>query len=308
VNLVIYTVTFNPSIDYIVQLDNFKIGNLNKPIEDYKFPGGKGINVSRVLNNLGVKNKALGFIGGFTGKYVVDFLEDEGVATDFIVVDGDTRINVKIKSKEETEINAPGPEIKEKYLLKLINKIHSLQADSFIVLAGNVQSSLPSNAYGQIMKSSKNNKDFIIDAVGQVLLESLQYKPLLVKPNKEELEDLFQVKIDSLEEAVFYGKKLLTLGAQNVIVSLGKEGALLLNNEMECYASAPVGKAVNTVGAGDSLIAGFLRKYVEVKNILEAFRYGVAAGSATAFSMDLCKKNEVEKLLSQVKLKEIKYN
>lgn len=304
-NSVIYTVTFNPSIDYIVQLDNFKIGGLNKVIEDYKFPGGKGINVSRVLNNLSIKTKALGFIGGFTGKYVVDFLENEGVETDFIVVEGDTRINVKVKSKEETEINAGGPEIKEKAVFELIEKINSLPEETFVVLAGNIQKSIPQNAYAEIMRSSKRKKHFIVDAVSQALLETLQHKPFLIKPNKEELGDLFKVKIDSLEEVLFYGKQLLNLGAENVIVSLGKEGAVLLNKDMQYLASAPLGKAVNTVGAGDSLIAGFLSKYIDDRNLLEAFRYGVATGSATAFSMDLCNKHEVDPLLSEVKLKEI---
>lgn len=302
----IYTVTCNPSIDYIIQLDTFKVGALNKVMEDFKFPGGKGINVSRVLNNLAVKTKALGFIGGFTGKYVVDFLEKEGVETDFIAVDGDTRINVKIKSKEETEINAGGPEIKDKDLLELIEKINALPEDAFVVLDGNVQRSLSQNVYAQIMKNTLSKKSFIVDAVGQALLETLPHKPFMIKPNKEELEDLFKVKINTIEEVVFYGKRLLTLGAENVIISLGKEGAVFLNKEIQYYAYAPLGKAVNTVGAGDSLIAGFLSKYVHSRDLLESFRYGVAAGSATAFSVDLCKKDQVENLLSEVKVEEIK--
>ncbi|NLM34441.1 MAG: 1-phosphofructokinase [Clostridiales bacterium] len=301
----IYTVTLNPSIDYTIQLESLKVGGLNKVIEDFKFPGGKGINVSRVLNNLGVKSKALGFIGGFTGKYLAEFLEKEGLETDFIKVAGDTRINVKIKAQQETELNAAGPEISDKALGELMEKINTLPADTFVVLAGNIPRSLPQNTYAQIIKATKNEKDFIVDAVGQALLETLQHKPFLIKPNKEELEDLFKVKIDNLKEIVFWSRKLLALGAKNVIVSLGKKGAVLINNDIQYYASAPVGKAINTVGAGDSLIAGFLSKYIKSRNILDSFRYGVAAGSATAFSMDLCKKAAVDKLFSEVKLMEI---
>lgn len=304
-NLVIYTVTFNPSIDYIIQLDNLKIGGLNKVIQDFKFPGGKGINVARVLNNLGVKSKAIGFIGGFTGGYLIDFLQKEGLETDFIVVDGDTRINVKIKSNEETELNAGGPEISDKALLELIEKISSLPKDTFVVLAGNIQKGLSQDAYAKIMKAAISNKHFIVDAVGQALLKTLQYKPFLIKPNKEELGDIFKVEIRTLEDVVFWGKKLLALGAQNVIISLDKEGAVLFNKEQQYYASAPNGKAVNTVGAGDSLIGGFLSKYVEDYNLIEAFRYGVASGSATAFSVDLCKKDQVDRLLPEVKLNKI---
>lgn len=301
----IYTVTFNPSIDYIIQLDNLKIGGLNKVIQDFKFPGGKGINVARVLNNLGVKSKAIGFIGGFTGGYLIDFLQKEGLETDFIVVDGDTRINVKIKSNEETELNAGGPEISDKALLELIEKISSLPKDTFVVLAGNIQKGLSQDAYAKIMKAAISNKHFIVDAVGQALLKTLQYKPFLIKPNKEELGDIFKVEIRTLEDVVFWGKKLLALGAQNVIISLDKEGAVLFNKEQQYYASAPNGKAVNTVGAGDSLIGGFLSKYVEDYNLIEAFRYGVASGSATAFSVDLCKKDQVDRLLPEVKLNKI---
>jgi 1-phosphofructokinase len=299
----IYTITFNPSIDYIIEVNDFKSGNINRVISEHKYPGGKGINVSRVLNNLNVKSKALGFIGGFTGDYVKTYIETEGIETDFISVEEDTRINVKLKSNEETEINGAGPNIKDIYIEKLFNKIEKLTSDDFLVIAGNAQQSLPRDIYAQIQKKCFHSSvKVIVDTTGETLLSTLKYKPFLVKPNNHELGELFNVRIDSTQKTIEYGKKLLEMGAQNVIVSMAAEGALLICSEGVFHASAPDGKVKNSVGAGDSLIGGFLANFAKSSNLVEAFKWGAASGSATAFSIDLCKKEEVEELLDHVKI------
>lgn len=303
----IYTITFNPSIDYVIQVDNFSLGNVNRVKEDYKYPGGKGINVSRVLNNIGVKSKALGFIGGFTGKYIKDFLESEGIDTEFIYVDGETRINVKLKSQEETEINGAGPEIKEEDLNKLFKKIEKLTRDDFIVLAGNIQKTLPRDIYTDIQKRCQvHNVRVIVDTTGEALTSTLKYEPFLIKPNKHELSEIFESEIETKDEIIYYAEKLISMGAKNVIISMADEGALLLSDEGVFHAKAPKGTVKNSVGAGDSLIGGFLSSYTDTSNIIEAFKWGVACGSATAFSQDLCKKQDIEKLLGEIEISRLK--
>ncbi len=299
----IYTITLNPAVDYIVQVDDFKAGTINRMKSDYKYPGGKGINVSRVLNNLKVSNIALGFLGGFTGEFIKNYLQDEGVKTDFIYVKEDTRINIKLKSREETEINGAGPNIAQKDLEELFRKIESLTSDDFLVLSGNVQKNLPRDIYAQIQaKCLKNDVKVVVDTTGEALLNTLQYRPFLIKPNNYELGELFNTDINTREKIIHYGKELIKLGAQNVIVSMGAEGALLISEEGIFHASAPKGTVQNSVGAGDSLIGGFLASYSKNFNLVEAFRWGAAAGSATAFSLDLCKNEDVEVLLEQVKI------
>ncbi|RKD21407.1 fructose-1-phosphate kinase [Caminicella sporogenes DSM 14501] len=302
----IYTITFNPSIDYIVEVEDFKVGMVNRVKTNYKYPGGKGINISRVLNNFGVKNKALGFIGGFTGKYVKDFLQKEGIDTDFIMVNGDTRINVKLKSNEETEINGEGPCITEENLKELYKKIEGLTANDFLVLAGNVQKTLPRDVYSRIQERClKNNVKVIVDTTGDVLIESLKKKPFLVKPNRQEFSEIFNKKIETKEEIIEYGEKLIKMGVQNLIISMAEEGAYLINDKGVYYASSPKGTVINSVGAGDSLIAGFLASYLQMGDLLEAFKWGVATGSATAFSLDLCKREDAISLLDQVFIKKL---
>ncbi|MCM1988986.1 1-phosphofructokinase [Oceanirhabdus seepicola] len=299
----IYTLTLNPSIDYVVQVVDFKQGEINRVKKDYKYPGGKGINVSRVLNNLDIKTKTLGFIGGFTGEYIKNFLENEGVDTDFIATGGDSRINVKLKSNKETEINGAGPNITEDDLEKLFHKLEQLTSNDYLVLAGNIQKNLPRDIYAQIQKRYINNDvKVVVDTTGVGLTSTLVHKPFLIKPNNHELSEIFDVDINTTEEVIHYGKKLLEMGAENVIVSMASEGALLICNEGVYHGSAPKGKVKNSVGAGDSLIAGFLASYSKNPDIIEAFRWGVACGSSTAFSFDLCKKEEVERLLHEVKL------
>lgn len=302
----IYTVTFNPAIDYIVKVQDFKGGEVNRVDADIKYPGGKGINVSRVLNNQGIKSKALGFIGGFTGEYIKNFLEKEGVQTDFINVKGDTRINVKIKSNEETEINGAGPSIEENDLNKLFEKFSKLTKDDFVVLAGNVQKTLPRNIYEQIQQRCiEKGAKFIVDTTGEALTCTLKYKPFLIKPNNHELGEIFNVEIKDRDEIILYGKRLLEMGAKNVIVSMAAEGALLVCSEGVYHASPAKGIVKNSVGAGDSLIGGFLAHYSENLDIVEAFRWGAASGSATAFSYDLCSKDDVNALIQEVKITKI---
>jgi 1-phosphofructokinase len=302
----IYTITFNPAIDYIVKVSDFRIGELNRVEWDNKYPAGKGINVSRVLTNFGVDNKALGFIGGFTGKYISDFLENEGVSTDFIKVKGDTRINVKLRTCEETEINGAGPKIEAEDLEKLFKQITSLKPGDFAVLSGNVQSSLPRDIYSQIQSRCNGMIKFVIDTTGEALKSTLVNKPFLVKPNKKELGELFGVEIRNNEEIIYYGRKLLDKGPENVIISMGSEGAILIHADTVYHASAPEGEVRNSMGAGDSLVAVFLAHYLKNQDIAEAFRWGVAAGSATAFSMDLCSKEAVEALIHKVKVTKLK--
>lgn len=302
----IYTVTFNPSIDYVVNVDNFTAGKVNRVSQDFKYPGGKGINVSRVLNNLRIKNKALGFIGGFTGEYIVKSLESEGVDTDFIKVKDDTRINVKLKSKDETEINGAGPDLSIDDLNKLKLKINQLTQEDTLVLAGSIQKTLPRDTYSQLQESCcKNNVKVVIDTTGEALTSTLKYKPFLIKPNRDELAEIFNVELNSIEEIITYARKLLHMGAENIIISMAGDGALLITPDEVYHGTSPKKDVKNSVGAGDSLIAGFLSSYSKDKNIIEAFKWGIASGSATAFSLDLCKKEDVLALLTDIKINKI---
>ncbi|MEH7483758.1 1-phosphofructokinase [Neobacillus drentensis] len=303
----IYTLTLNPSVDYIVKLESFQLGELNRTVNEAKFPGGKGINVSTVLNQFGTKSKALGFIGGFTGAYIEQYLHNEKIDTDFVQVDEDTRINVKIKTSQESEINAIGPNISKQNFKLLKQKIHHLGADDLLVLAGSIPASLPKTTYEELVKiCSESGAEFVVDAEGDLLKKVLPYSPFLIKPNHHELGELFDTTISSPDEVIPYGKRLVDMGAKNVIISLAGAGAVLINSGMTLFAEVPKGKVKNSVGAGDSMVAGFLAAYVRTRNIEEAFRYSVASGSATAFSLGLCTKEKVEELLPQVHIKEIR--
>ncbi|MEH7305409.1 1-phosphofructokinase [Neobacillus drentensis] len=303
----IYTLTLNPSVDYIVKLEIFQLGELNRTVDEAKFPGGKGINVSRVLNQFGTRSKALGFVGGFTGAYIEQYLQNEKIDSDFVQVEEDTRINVKLKTGQESEINAKGPTITEENFTLLKQKIMQLGADDLLVLAGSIPSSLPKTTYEDLVKiCSESNAQFVVDAEGDLLKKVLPYQPLLIKPNHLELGELFETTITNAEEVIPLGKRLVEMGAKNVIVSLAGAGAVLINSETTLLAEVPKGEVKNSVGAGDSMVAGFLAAYVETSNIEEAFRFSVASGSATAFSLGLCTKEKVEELLSQVHIKEIR--
>ncbi|GKU80756.1 1-phosphofructokinase [Niallia sp. NCCP-28] len=297
----IYTLTLNPSVDYIIELDVVQLGELNRIGNPSKFAGGKGINVSRVLNRMGVSSKALGFVGGFTGDYIVDQLQKENIATNFVEVEEDTRINVKVKADTETELNANGPVISEEKFKELKQKIGELTSEDLLVLAGSIPSTLPKTTYEELVGiCHKNNVSFVVDAEGELLNKVLPYNPFLIKPNHHELGELFDTTITSVEEVIPYAKKLLERGAQNVIVSLAGDGAVLVNEHETIISTVPKGELKSSVGAGDSMVAGFLAKYQETQDIREAFRYSVASGSATAFSIGLCTKEKVESLLPQV--------
>lgn len=297
----IYTVTLNPSIDYIVHVQQLQIGGLNRMNRDLKLPGGKGINVSRILNRLGTDTTVLGFAGGFTGRFIEDCLREESLRTDFVHIAGDTRINIKLKHGEETEINGQGPDIGEAEKEALFGKLSSLESGDIVVLSGSVPPSLGDDFYGRLIDACKQrDAEFVIDTTGKALLEALPHRPLLVKPNHHELGELFGTTLESKEEIVIHGQKLLELGAQHVLVSMAGEGAFLIAKEGIFHANVPSGKVRNSVGAGDSMIAGFLGGMARSGDLLEAFRTGVACGSATAFSDDLAEKSLIEDLLPKV--------
>ncbi|WP_453996081.1 1-phosphofructokinase [Bacillus nitroreducens] len=302
----IYTVTLNPSIDYFIELDEFKVGELNRIKTDRKSPGGKGINVSTVLQNVGVESVALGFVGGFTGKFLIDTLTEKNIKTDFIKVEGDTRINVKLHSDVETEINGAGPQITSTELEQLLDKINQLQKGDVVVLAGSIPSSLPATLYQQIAENLKDKEvRVVVDATRDLLVEVLPYKPFLIKPNHHELGEIFGVEIKDEEDAIPYGKKLIEMGAQHVIVSMAEKGSLLFVKDTVFFANIPEGKLLNSVGAGDSVVAGFIASYSKNQDVTEAFRYGATAGSATAYSEGLATEEKINELISQVHVKEL---
>lgn len=299
----IYTVTFNPSIDYVVHIDEINIGLTNRSkSEEYTF-GGKGLNVSAVLSALGYESVALGFISGFTGRALANKAEEAGVKTDFIALDnGISRINIKIKSKEETEINCTGPEIKEKDLEKLLDKLRRLCAGDTLVLAGSIPKTLPEDIYETILKElSDRNIRFVVDATGNLLVNVLKYKPFLIKPNNYELAEIFGTEISKTddEKIIHFARELQKQGAKNVIVSLAERGSILVdeNGRTHKMGAAPV-KAVNSVGAGDSMVAGFLAGYLQKGDYAYALRLGTACGGATAASEGLATMEKVQQLLS----------
>ena len=299
----IYTCTITPSIDYTTYLPHFERGTLNRANEVYYYPGGKGINVSRVLQQLGEDSVALGFAGGFTGDYIQQFLQQEGIQTDFITIDEITRINVKIKSDVESELNGPGPFIHDQQLEALISKVKQLKQGDWFVLAGSLPDLIQPNFYNRLAHICKENgAHFVLETSGPALKQLTQTKPFLIKPNEHELGELFEVTINSTEQAVHYAKRLVDDGVEHVIVSLGGDGAILVTKDLIRFAEAPKGQVVNTVGSGDSLVSGFLANYMHTKDPVKAFRYGVASGSATAFLPDLCKKKDVEQLVKQVNI------
>lgn len=301
----IYTVTFSPAVDYIVDLKTLEKGAINRSQGEHCLAGGKGINVSIVLANMGKPSVATGFLGGFTGEFIRKELESRGIASAFVEVSGNTRINVKLRGEEETAINGQGPDITPSQIEELMAQLEKLGPNDLLVISGTVPSSLPSDIYEKICERVKGTRcELIVDATKDILLNTLKYHPLLVKPNQEELEEMFHVEIHSEEELIENAEKLVALGAKNVIVSLGGDGALLVGEGRKpLHLAAPQGKVVNTVGAGDSLVAGFIDEYTNSGNIAYAFRRGIATGSASAFSEGLATKQEVEALLKKMEKK-----
>lgn len=300
----IYTVTFNPSLDYIVSVDDFKLGLTNRTGSELLLPGGKGINVSVVLKNLGIENTALGFIAGFTGEELVRRLNEMGVKTDFIQLDeGFTRINVKLKSIDGTEINGQGPDISGQKVRILMDKIDALGDGDMLFLSGSIPKTMPDDIYQKIMAMlAGKNVQISVDATRDLLMNVLPYRPFLIKPNNHELGEIFGAELKTRAEVVPYGVKLQALGARNVLISMAGEGAVLVAENGQVFeAPAPKGKLVSGVGAGDSMIAGFAAGWMRKNDYEYAFHMGVAAGSATAFSENLATKEEIQKVFAQVR-------
>lgn len=299
----IYTITFNPALDYIVSVNHFQMGLTNRTDEETLLPGGKGINVSIVLKNLGVENTALGFMAGFTGKEISRRLEEIGCRTELIEIEkGFSRINLKLKNVDGTEINGKGPDIDKESLQKLLDRLDTLREGDILVLAGSIPSSLPDSIYQEICERlSRKGIIIAVDATRELLMNVLPFTPFLIKPNNHELGEIFGVTLRTAEEVIPYAEKLRAMGAANVLVSMAGEGAVLVAADGKVYQrEAPQGRLVNAVGAGDSMVAGFLAGWLETGSYEEAFKMGVAAGSASAFSELLATKEEVERLLMQM--------
>lgn len=300
----IYTVTFNPSLDYIVSVNDFALGKTNRTKTEQMLAGGKGINVSTVLTNLGVENVALGFVAGFTGNEIERMARESGLRCEFISLEnGCSRINVKMKDFDGTEINGQGPIIDKKAIDSLMNQLRDLKTGDILVLAGSIPSSMPSSIYRDIIVELKEKEiAFVVDATNELLLNVLEYAPFLIKPNNHELGEIFGVELKTKESVVPYAKKLQEMGAKNVLVSMAKEGAVLLTEEGKVFMlSAPKGTLVNAVGAGDSMVAGFLAGWTEKKDYFHAFKMGVACGSASAFSELLATKEDVKRIYQNIR-------
>ena len=298
----IYTVTFNPSLDYIVSVEDFKLGMTNRTATEHMLPGGKGINVSIVLRQLGLDNTALGFVAGFTGEEIIRNLKEYGIQADFIRIPaGISRINVKMKNIDGTEINGMGPEISPDKMDQLMAQLEQLSQGDVLVLAGSIPKSMPDDIYRLILKRMESKKIMaVVDATGDLLMNVLPYHPFLIKPNNHDLGELFDVSITTREQVVPYAKKLQERGAANVLVSMGGQGAVLVSETGEVYmAEAPAGELKNSVGAGDSMVAGFITGWITRRDYEYAFRMGVSTGSASAFSENLATRAEAEEVMKR---------
>lgn len=305
----IYTVTLNPAIDYIAEVNKLQMDEINRAISEKILAGGKGINVSVVLKNLGIESVALGFIAGFTGNEIKKRVEEFGIKTDFVYIpDKFSRINVKLQSNingkivEETAINGEGPKITEKEINEFIKKIDDIGKDDFIVLAGSVSRNMKDDIYEKIcIKVKEKGAKIIADATGKLLVNVLKHNLFLIKPNKKELEEIFEKQIDTNEEIVVYARKLQEMGAENVLISMDKDGAILITKDKKIlYSKAPKGNVINSVGSGDSMVAGFITGYKIYNDYEKALRVGIAAGSASAFSKNLATKEEILEQLAKI--------
>lgn len=303
----IYTVTFNPSLDYIVRVEDFKTGQVNRTYYEQILGGGKGVNVSIVLGNLGHESTTLGFTGGFTGDALKQLLWKQGVKTDFIEVkEGFTRINVKMKSDQETEINGQGPKITQENVDTLFAKLDDLQDGDILVISGSIPNTLPDDMYERIMERLQGKKiEIIVDATRDLLVNVLKYHPYLIKPNNHELGEIFNTDLNTRKEVIPFAKKLQEMGARNVLISMAGEGAVFISETGAVMESeAPKGKVINSVGAGDSMVAGFITGMIESNDYEKAFRMGICTGSASAFSENLATRDEVKALLEKLPKKE----
>lgn len=295
----VYTVTFNPALDYVMNLKGLSTADINRAYSEELYYGGKGINVSAILSRLGVPNTALGFAAGFTGKKLKEMMDSDGISNDFLELDsGFTRINVKLKYGEELDINASGPKIPADKIDRLFEKLRTLKSGDYLVLAGSVPSSLPDDLYSKILEMlhGKGIKA-VVDTTGNQLLNVLKYKPFLIKPNHHELGEIFGTEMDSAEKITIFANRLREMGAVNVLVSRGGDGAVLADGQGAVHNAAAVkGKLVNSVGCGDSMVAGFIAGYIGSGNYAEALKLSVASSAATAFSKELAKADEIDKI------------
>lgn len=298
----IYTVTFNPSLDYIVSVKDFQLGLTNRTESELLYAGGKGINVSAVLKNLGLESVALGFVAGFTGEEIARRVTEMGVQNGFIPVEGLSRINVKLSSVDGTEINGQGPEIAPEKVQDLMERLEEMQEGDVLFLSGSIPKSMPDDIYKQIMEKLEGRGICtVVDATKDLLLNVLPHHPFLIKPNHHELGEIFGVELHTREDVVPYGQRLREMGARNVLISMAGEGAVLFAENGGTYlAPAPEGKVVNSVGAGDSMLAGFMAGWIEQKEYFHAFCMGLAAGSASAFSDKLATKEEILAVYGQI--------
>ena len=303
----IYTVTFNPSLDYIVSMEDFQLGKTNRTCSEQMLPGGKGINVSTVLYNLGIENTALGFTAGFTGEELLRKMKEIGFFCDFIHLEhGCSRINIKLKDFDGTEINGQGPSISQEAIGRLMKKLDRLKAEDTLILAGSSPKRMPDSIYHDILSFLDGRGiRFVVDATQNLLLNVLEYRPFLIKPNNHELGEIFGVTLSTREEVVPYARKLQEKGARNVLVSMAGQGAVLTAENGEVHMQpAPKGTLVNAVGAGDSMVAGFVAGWTQKQNYRHAFHMGISAGSASAFSDLLASREEICKIYETLKYAE----
>lgn len=298
----IYTVTLNPSIDYVVRLNGFKAGITNRTESEEYYYGGKGINVSCVLAELDLDSTALGFIAGFTGEAIEEGIRNDRITTDFIKLeDGISRINIKIKAGEETEINGQGPHITDADLERLMEKLNHIQTGDTLILAGSIPNTLPDDVYERMLERLKDRDiRIVVDATKKLLVNSLKYKPFLIKPNRQEISEIFDVEVETEEDTEKYARKLLEMGAQNVLISLGGEGAMLIDEYGNKHKIGVLKeKVINTVGSGDSMVAGFVAGYEKEKSYSYALKLGSACGNATAFLPGLATKEKINDVLKK---------
>ncbi|MDA3767477.1 1-phosphofructokinase [Lactobacillus delbrueckii] len=299
----IYTVTVNPALDYVLQLPEVKDGETNRSSDTQFLAGGKGINVSQILNQLGVDNTAWGFVGGFTGEELIRQLNVKKISSDFVRISDDTRVNVKIHAQEETEINAAGPDITAQEVAAFKSRLDDLEAGDVVVLSGSLAPSLPTDFYESLLPLIREKgAEFVVDTTGEALLRTLKFNPLVIKPNHHELADLFDTSFSSTADMLEAAKKLQKLGAQNVMISMAGKGAYLVTADHVYHANAATGTVVNSVGAGDSMIAGFVGTWFEKHDAAEGLRVGSACGGATAFTEDIAVKSQIDAVLPQIKI------
>lgn len=300
----IYTLTLNPAIDYYMSMENFQLGSLNSLEEGYTLPGGKGINVSKVLKNFSIESKALGFVGGFTGDYIKKHLNEYEIESDFIELQENTRINIKLKTKDsETEIAGKSPTISKENVEELLKKFEEIKKDDVVILSGSVPNSISKSIYADIIKLLPKDCKVILDTRGLPFVEGLKEGVFLTKPNNHELEEFFNRKLNNIEEIIQAGKDLQALGSKNVLISLGKDGSILITEKEVYIGNAPQGKLISSVGAGDSMVAGVVYGIAKGMTLEDSYKYGIASGSSTAFSEGLTTFEGMNSLLNKIEIK-----